>query len=71
MCSSGISLQKGVRDATVFGLPAFDVLVAAVREEIAEIGHDGTGVSLVKIEKSDLCRVDQDLTVMKIAVNKT
>ena len=71
MCSSGISLQKSVRDATVFGLPALDVLVAAVRQEIAEIGHDGTGVSLVKIENADLCWVDQDLPVVEIAVNKT
>ncbi len=48
-----------------------NVLVAEVRQQAAEIGHDGTGVSLVKIEKADLCRVDQDLTVVKIAMNKT
>lgn len=71
MCSSGVCLQEGVRDATVFGLSAFKVLVAEVRQEVTDIGHDGTGVSLVKIEKADLCRVDQDLTVVEIAVNKT
>ena len=71
MCSSGVCLQEGVRDATVFGLSAFNVLVAEVRQEVADIGHDGTGVSLVKIENADLCRVDQDLTVVEIAVNKT
>jgi len=50
---------------------AFNVLVAEVRQEVTDIGHDGTGVSLVKIEKADLCRVNQDLTVVEIAVNKT
>lgn len=71
MCGSGVCFQEGVRDATVFGLSAFNVLVAEVRQEVTDIGHDGTGVSLVKIEKADLCRVDQDLTVVEIAVNKT
>ena len=71
MCGSGISLQKSVRDTTVFGRLAINVLVAEVCQQAAEIGPDGTGVSLVKIEKADLCRVDQDLTVVKIAVNKT
>ena len=71
MCGSGVCLQEGVRDATVFGLSAFNVLVAEVRQEVTDIGHDGTGVSLVKIENADLCRVDQDLTVVEIAVNKT
>jgi hypothetical protein len=46
-------------------------LVTEVRQQAAEIGHDWTGVSLVKIEKADLCRVDQNLTVVKVAVNKT
>ena len=55
MCSSGVCLQEGVRDATVFGLSAFNVLVAEVRQEVTDIGHDGTGVSLVKIENADLC----------------
>ena len=32
---------------------------------------DGPGVSLVKIEKAHRCRVDRNLTVVKIAVNKT
>jgi hypothetical protein len=68
---SGVRLQEGVRDATVFGLSAFNVLVAEVRQEVTDIGHDGTGVSLVKIENADLCRMDQDLTVVEIAVNKT
>ena len=71
MCGSGVCLQEGVRDATVFGLSAFNVLVAEVRQEVTDIGHDGTGVSLVKIEKADHCRVNQDLTVVEIAVNKT
>ena len=71
MCGSGVCLQEGVRDATVFGVSAFNVLVAEVRQEVTDIGHDGTGVSLVKIEKADLCRVNQDLTVVEIAVNKT
>jgi hypothetical protein len=71
LCGSGVCLQEGVRDATVFGLSAFNVLVAEVRQEVTDIGHDGTGVSLVKIENADLCRVDQDLTVVEIAVNKT
>jgi hypothetical protein len=71
LCGSGVCLQEGIRDATVFGLSAFNVLVAEVRQEVTDIGHDGTGVSLVKIENADLCRVDQDLTVVEIAVNKT
>jgi hypothetical protein len=71
LCGSGVCLQEGVRDATVFGLSAFNVLVAEVRQEVTDIGHDGTGVSLVKIENADLCRMDQDLTVVEIAVNKT
>ncbi len=71
MCGSSVCLQEGVRDATIFGLSAFNVLVAEVRQEVTDIGHDGTGVSLVKIENADLCRVDQDLTVVEIAVNKT
>lgn len=71
MCGSGVCLQEGVRDATVSGVSAFNVLVAEVRQEVTDIGHDGTGVSLVKIEKADLCRVNQDLTVVEIAVNKT
>jgi hypothetical protein len=71
LCSSGVSLQKSLREASVFGLPAFNVLEAEVRQQVAEIGHDGTGVSLVKIENADLCWVDQDLPVVEIAVNKT
>jgi hypothetical protein len=47
------------------------VLVAEVRQQVAEIGHDVTGVSPVKIENADLCWVDQDLPVVEIAVNKT
>lgn len=71
MCGSGVCLQEGVRSAIVFGLSTLNVLVAEVRQEVTDIGHDGTGVSLVKIEKADLCRVDQDLTVVEIAVNET
>ena len=71
MCGSGVCLQEGVRDATVFGLSAFNMLVAEVRQEVTDIGHDGTGVRLIKIEKADLCRVDQDLTIVEVAVNKT
>jgi hypothetical protein len=72
LCRSGVSLQKSLRDAIIFDLSAFNnVLAATVRQQIAEIGHDGTGVSLVKIENADLCWVDQDLPVVEIAVNKT
>jgi hypothetical protein len=71
LCGSGISVQESDRDATVLGRPAFNLLVAEVRQQAAEIGLDGPGVSLVKIEKAHLCRVDQNLTVVKIAVNKT
>ena len=71
MCGSGVRLQEGVRNATVFSQSAFNVLVAEVRQEVTDIRHDGTGVRLVKIENADLCRVDQDLTVVEIAVNKT